>query len=139
MTPREYLLIKLAEKSTWEKFKKKVKTIGQAPTQKKQEKVIKGQLKKVEAKSERERQIERLTGRKWTPGQYARGAGIGAAVGTAGHVIGSLIEGMGKGRVAELMAPRRVARTAAIASLYGAALPAARRIADVEAAKRGKF
>lgn len=139
MTPQEYLLIKVAEKTRWEKFKKKVKSIGKAPTRKREAKVIKGQLRKVKAKSKRERQIERLTGRRWTGGQYARGAGIGAAVGTVGHVVGSAIEGAGKGRFGELMAPRRVGRTAAIASMYGAALPAARRLADVEAAKRGKF
>lgn len=139
MTPQDYLLIKIAEKSGWEKFKKKVRSIVKPPTRKKEEKVLKGQLKKVKPKTKREQQIERLTGRRWTAGQYARGAGIGAAVGTVGHVLGAAVEGAGKGKFKELITPRRIGRTAAIASLYGAALPAARRIADVEAAKRGAY
>lgn len=132
-----------AEKSLWERTKKKVKRfvggIGSGRVKKTELRKIEGQLKQMRPKTEKEKKIERLTGRRWTPGQYARGAAIGAGVGTVGHVIGSAIEGAGKGKFKSLVAPRRIARTAAIASLYGAALPAARRIADVEAAKRGKF
>ena len=135
-----YMIKRAAEKSLWEQAKKKVKrTIGVGSIKKKELSTIKKELKAVKAKSEKEKAVEKLTGRKWTRGQYGRGAAIGAGVGTVGHIIGSAIEGAGTGRFKELVRPRRVARTAAIASLYGAALPAARRVADVEAAKRGAF
>ena len=142
MTVQEYLMVKLAEKerkTRWEKFSKRVKDFVKPPTRRKETKLIEGQLEQVKPKTKREKRIERLTGRKWTPGQYIRGGAIGAGIGTAGHVVVAAIEGAGKGKMRELMAPRKVARTAAIATMYGAALPAARRIADVEAAKRGKF
>jgi hypothetical protein len=139
MTPKEYFMLKLAEKTIWEKIKKRISGVKKPAAKKRENRLIKKQLKEMKPKTRREKQIERLTGRKWSPGQYGRGAAIGAGVGTAGHVVGSLIEGAGKGTVKELLTPRKVARTAAIASLYGAAIPALRRAADVEAAKRGKF
>ena len=132
-------MMKLAAEKHDSYFRDVVGRLGVGGIRKKELKAIEGQIRDIKPKTEEEKKIERLAGREWTKGQYTRGAGIGAGIGTAGHVIGSGIEGLGKGKFLANMAPRKVLRTAAIASLYGAALPAARRIADVEAAKRGEF
>lgn len=140
---QHYMLKLSAEESLWDRTEKKVKRfvggLGAGRVKRTELRRIEGQLKQMRPKTKKEKKIELLTGRKWTPGQYARGAAVGSGVGVVGHVVGSAIEGAGKGSFRKLMAPRKVARTAAIASLYGAAIPAVRRLADIEAAKRGEF
>lgn len=103
--------------------------------------VIKGELKEIAPATKREKYIEELAGRKMTPGQYARYAGIGATVGGLQHVLGSAIEGAQPGKTFRQVAfkPRSLARGATIGAIYSTAIPAAARLADIEAAKRGKF
>lgn len=122
MTSKEYFMIKLASEKTYSERRRELK-------------ILKKQIKKIKPQTEREKRIERLAGKKWTTGQYVRGAGIGATVGTLGHVLGSAIEG----KKALPITGRGTARAAAVGALFGAALPAATRLANIEAAKRGKF
>jgi hypothetical protein len=120
-------MIKVAAEKTYREKRKELR-------------VLKRQVKKITPKTEREKKIERLAGKKWTPGQYLRGAGIGGAVGALGHVAGTAIEGTApKSFRSVALSPRALTRSAAIGALYGAALPAATRLANIEAAKRGKF
>lgn len=152
MPNRDEILEKLAEAQKSEfrqrvrKIKRFIRGLGSGRVTGKQLKVIKKQVKQVQAKSDKDRQIERLSGRKWTKNQYIRGAGIGAGVGAAAHILGTAIGGAGpavggvKPSLVKAMAnPRSLVRGAAITALYGSALPAARRLADIEAAKRGKY
>ena len=60
MTAKDYFMIKLAaEKTTWQKVKKRVGTLGKVKTKKKL-KVIKKQIRASKPKSEKEKAVEKI-------------------------------------------------------------------------------
>ncbi|MHA2333767.1 MAG: hypothetical protein ACXAEU_17205 [Candidatus Hodarchaeales archaeon] len=124
----------------------KTAALGIEGISKKELKTISKQIKATKAKTEKEKKIEQLAGKKYTKGRLARGAGIGAAMNVGAHVLGTAIEGRkGKGlkrfapSAAKMFDPRALIRSGAIGSIYGSALPAVTRLADIEAAKRGVY
>lgn len=100
---------------------------------------IREALKRSEAKSYREHQVERLAGRQYSGGQLARGGAIGAGFGAAANLAGSLIEGGKKGLAGSLKNPRRMVSSALKGSVVGAVVPSLKRKADVRAAEEGWF
>lgn len=140
MTNVQMYMVKLAEESRWERAKghvgKFVEGIGVGGIKRKELRKIRGELREAKPQTAKEKAIERLAGREYTPGQYARRAGVGALVGTGAQAAGTLIEGS---RKAGGLRPRALGRAAAVGALFGSAIPAASRLADIEAAKRGKF
>ena len=94
---------------------------------------IKKQIKQTKPKTEEEKRIEQLAGKKWTRGKYYRGAVIGAGMGTGGQMLRAAIQKQ------KVLDPRSLTAAAAIGAIYGSALPAARRLADIEAAKAGAY
>ena len=77
-----------------------------------------------------------MAGKAYTPGQTARYAGLGAAAGVGLRAINAAIDPVLR-RTA--FKPRGLASAAVTGAIYGGALPVARRIMDIDAAKRGKF
>ncbi len=139
MTNIQRYMMKLAEEpSVWEKTKKFVGGLGEGGIRYREYRTIKGQLKKTKPKTKKERAVEQLAGKEYTPGQYARRAGIGAIVGAGAQGLGTVIEGK-SARAAGGLKPRALGRAAAVGALFGSAIPAASRLADIEAAKRGAF
>ena len=120
-----------------ERTKKFVKSLGTRGIKRKELRTIRGQIRDTKPETAKEKAVERLAGKKYTPGQYARRAGVGAVIGSGAQAVGSLIEG-GRARKAGFK-PRALGRAAAIGALFGSAIPAASRLADIEAAKRGAF
>lgn len=116
------------------KIKSELAGIGARSIERKELSKIKQQIKAGKPKTEREKRIEQLAGRGWTRGKFLRAGAIGAGMGTVGTAVGSLIEG---GKAAR--SPRALARGAIIGSLMAAATPAATRLADIEAAKIGRY
>lgn len=110
---------------------------------------IRAALKASKAKSREQRMREELVGRAPTPGKYLRGAAIGALGGIGAGSLGGLIQGDVKVRPWKvkspvekrraLLHPRRLAAGATVGAIYGAMVPAAQRLADIEAAKRGVY
>ena len=114
------------------KAKRSILGLGTGKVTRGELRTIKKQIRETRPRTEEEKRVDQLAGRKWTRGQYVRSAGIGAGMGTLAGIIGPKIEGA-------KIKPRGVGRAAAIGALYGAAIPAARRLADIEAAKAGVF
>ena len=137
MTNVQLYMMKLAEESRWDKTKKFFGNLGESGIKRRELRKIKSELRESKPQTEREKAVDRLAGRQYTAGQYARRAGVGALVGSGAQVAGSLIEG-GKARRAGIR-PRALGRAAAVGALFGSAIPAASRLADIEAAKRGAF
>lgn len=135
-----FLIDKIAaeEPGLIDKAKSKVKGVIDdlnRPNLKRQEiRLIKQQIRESKPKTQKEKHIEQLAGKKWTKEKFLRAGAIGATMGTAAQGIGSFIEGSKAGR-----RPRSLARGAVIGAMLGAATPAATRFADVEAAKRGLY
>lgn len=110
---------------------------------------LKQEIKEIKPKTEEERRISELIGRPPTKGQYMRSAAIGAGGGLTAHVLGRAIQGGGMspwvGTKADLLSgkatlsPRQLARAVTMGVVFGAAVPAFKRLMDIEAAKRGKF
>lgn len=96
-------------------------------------------LMKRQAKTYKERQVERLAGKQYTGGQMARGGAIGAGIGTVGHVIGEAIQGGRKGLAGAIRDPRALAASAMKGTLVGAVVPTLKRKADVRAAEGGWY
>lgn len=100
---------------------------------------IRKALIKQQPKTYKQRQIEQLTGRQYTPGQIARGGAIGAGVGMAGTLLTRGIE-HGKGALkSALRSPRTMGASAVRGALIGAAIPSLKRRADVSAAEGGWY
>jgi len=141
MTNVQVYMMKLAEEGAYARAKgrvhKFVKNLGTKGIRRKELRKIRGQIRESKSQSEKEKAVERLAGKKYTTGQYARRAGVGALVGAGAQAAGSLIEG-GAARKAGFR-PRALGRAAAVGALFGSAIPAASRLADIEAAKRGAF
>lgn len=116
------------------KIKSRLSGLGAGDIEQRELRKIKQQIRASKPETEEEKRIEQLAGRGWTKGKFLRAGVIGAGMGTAGAAVGSLIEG---GKAAR--SPRALARGAVIGSLMAAATPAATRLADIEAAKRGKY
>jgi hypothetical protein len=110
---------------------------------------IRKALREVKPRTREERLRESLVGRPYTPGQYLRSAAIGALGGVGAGSLGGLIQKDVKvfpssvKLIAEkrraLLHPRRLAAGATVGAIYGSLIPAAQRIADIEAAKRGLY
>lgn len=124
---------------------------------------IKRTVAAIKPKTEKEKKLTELTGKPYTKGQYKRYASIAGGAGLATHFAGRAIgggkvpwllaelknpavresiserifRGMVKGET--MVSPRQLARAAVIGGIYGAFIPAARRVADISAAKRGKY
>lgn len=147
MTNVQRYMMKLAEESLLERAKERagaaagrvgkfVRRLGTKGIRRKELRKIKGQIRESRPQTEKEKAVQRLAGKKYTAGQYLRRAGVGALVGTGAQVAGTLIEGSGKSGG---LKPRALGRAAAVGALFGSAIPAASRLADIEAAKRGAF
>jgi hypothetical protein len=102
---------------------------------KKQLQTIKEEIKSIKPQTEEEKKITELVGKHQTRGQILRGTLIGTTAGIGVGALGNLIEGGGK----KIMTPRGALRSAVMGVTFGAAMPAIRRIADIEVAKRGQF
>lgn len=123
---------------------------------------VKKTLKQLAPKTEKEKTLEELSGRPFTKGQYKRYAALAGTAGIATHFGGraigggttpwihgtspaGVLESSGKRILRGLksgetmISPRQLARAAVIGGIYGAMIPAWRRIADTQAAKKGKF
>jgi len=111
--------------------------LGSGHVSRKEMGVLQKQIKSTEPKSKKQQLLERLSGRAWTSKQYIRNAGIGAGAQIIGSAIGNVIEK--KPVFAPKNAIRTLARQAVLGSIYASAIPAGRRLADIEAAKRGKY
>jgi len=111
---------------------------------------IQSTLAKKQPRTKEERQIQSIVGARPTPGQMGRHVLIGAGGGLATHLIGSAIEGgnkwipdMSEGVVKGLLRqrqktvlhPRSLARAAAVGSMVAGAIPAAKRIWDIQTAR----
>jgi len=119
---------------------RRLRRIGETDLTKRQLQRLQQELREVKPKSTEERRVESLAGRKMTSGQLVRRSAIGAGVGALTHVVGTGIEGAPKGKfLRTALRPRSLARSGSIGALYGAAIPVAVRLADIEAAKSGKF
>ena len=116
------------------KIKSELSGVGSRSIERQELRKIKQQIRASKPKTEEEKRIEQLAGKGWTRGKFMRAGAIGAGMGTASTAIGSLIEG---GKAAR--SPRALARGAVIGAMMGAAVPAATRLADIEAAKRGRY
>lgn len=116
------------------RIKSEFSGIGSGDIERQELRKIKQQIRAGKPKTEEEKRIEQLAGRGWTKGKFLRAGAIGAGMSTAGTAIGSMIEG---GKAAR--SPRALARGAVIGAMMGAAVPAATRLADIEAAKRGLY
>lgn len=116
------------------KIKSELAGIGARSIERQELSKIKQQIRASKPKTEEEKRIEQLAGKGWTRGKFMRAGVIGAGMGTASTAIGSLIEGGRRAR-----SPRALARGAVIGAMLGAATPAATRLADIEAAKRGRY
>jgi hypothetical protein len=114
-------------------LKREIVGLGSGHISRKQLKTIKSQLEKKKPKTEEEKRIGQLAGPKWTKGQYYRGALIGAGLTTGGQLIRA---GIQKQKVLD---PRALIAAGTVGAIYGSALPAARRLADIEAAKAGVY
>lgn len=99
-------------------------------------KTIKQEIRTIQPKTEAEKKIIELVGKPQTRGQLVRNAIIGAGSGISAGVIGNMIEGKSR---RELITPRGAARSAVMGVTFGAAIPAIKRLIDIEAAKRGKY
>lgn len=137
-----FLLNKIAddeELSRFGKLKKKLKKkwsdIGTSGIRRRELRAIKKQIKAGKPTSEKEKAVERLAGKGWTKGKFLRGAAIGGSIGALGQAVGSVVEGTTK----KGLRPRSLARGAVVGAMMGAASPAAARLADIEAAKRGVY
>lgn len=139
-----YLLEKLSEEKPPEikKIEHKIEVLKE----KKELKNLKEVAKKVEPETEKAKRIAEIAGRPWTPGQYVRGAGIGAALQNIGGYATDAIIGEKTPAVHQIFRKgergkgwRQTAARTLMGSLYGAAIPALKRQIDVEAAKRGKY
>jgi len=106
-------------------------------------KMLKHEVGKVAPATQAEEKAYELAGRPWTKGQYVRAGLQALGAGATAHGVGTLIEGgdkeLGKTVWSELKKPRKLARSMVMGAIFAAGLPAARRIMDIEAAKRGKF
>lgn len=118
---------------TGRKIKKELVSIGSGRISRKELKTIKKQLKKQKPKTEEEKRIEQLAGPSWTKGRYTRGALIGATLNTAATGLSRKIM---KQRA---FTPRSAISSSAVGAIYGSALPAVSRLADIEAAKAGVY
>lgn len=94
---------------------------------------------KTRPKTWKEREIERLAGKQYTPGQLARAGAIGSVFGTGAGLMGAAIEGGRKGLAGAIKQPRRMLSNAARGAVFGAAIPAVKRYSDVRAAESGWY
>lgn len=132
-------------------------------------KTIKREIEQNKPKSEAEKKLNELVGRSPTKGQLLRAAAVASGGGVATQVLGRVISGPGshmgkpmypwigeKGKwVAEagkkrwlpsdmrtgkaVLSPRQLARSIALSAVLTAAVPVAKRMWDIKAAKKGKF
>jgi hypothetical protein len=139
-----YLIEKLSEEKPpeIEDIEHKIEVLKE----KKELKNLKEVAKKVEPESEKAKRIAEIAGRPWTPGQYGRGAAIGAAIQNLGGYASDAMIGEKTPALHEIFRKgqrahgwRQTAARTLMGSLYGAAIPALKRQIDVEAAKRGKY
>jgi hypothetical protein len=90
-----------------------------------------------------------MAGKPFTPGQYGRYTAAGALSGLAGHFLGGAIEGehfklwkpdtLKPNSERALLHPRKLSRAAVMGAIFGAAVPAARKLWDIHAAQQGYF
>lgn len=83
-----------------------------------------------------EQAVEEMAGKAHTPGQSLRYAGLGAGAGLGLRALSAAID---PGLRGAAFKPRSMANAAITGAIYGGALPVARRLLDIEAAKRGAF
>jgi len=112
---------------------------------------IRKQLKALAPRTKTEKQVEDLAGRQLTKGQLARYITIGAVLGGGMGLVrkglkagtGGMIGGLKTLKEHPVRAPLSVAGDVigdvTTGAVYGGVLPVARRAADIEAARRGKF
>jgi len=115
------------------KTKRKVLELGSGRISRRELRTIKKQIRQQKPKTEEEKRIEQLAGPAWTKGRYVRGALIGAGMGMATHPVSAAIQRQ------KIRDPRAVLAAGAVGAMFGSALPAAKRLADIEAAKAGVY
>lgn len=103
--------------------------------------VIKKQLKEQEKKRKADKDLEKLVGSKPTPAQLARYSAIGGAVGGALHPLGTVVEGVPKGKslAREALGARKIGRNIVSGAAFAAMTPMAKYHVDRYAAKKGKY
>lgn len=120
---------------------------------KEEKKNLRKTVKLLKPKTRTEEQVREITGRPLTKGQLARYGVIGAGSGAIGSIASGLITGapltvrraVASGvepQVAKsvaILAPRRLTASGAYGATLGLGMDAMKRIADREAAFRGKF
>lgn len=108
----------------------------QPPVSKKELNVIQKEIVKIKPKTEGEKKIVELVGKPQTKGQMIRNAIIGVGSGIGAATVGNLIDReAGK----PIMTGRKALRAGVMGITFGAAMPAVKRLIDIEAAKRGKY
>lgn len=127
----------------------KVRVVPEAELTAEEKRNIKKAIKAIKPKTKEEKIKERLVGRPLTVGKYLRNAAIGSIGGIGAGSLGGLIQGDVRVRPWKvpnpvekrraLLHPRRLAAGATVGAVYGAMIPAAQRLADIEAAKRGMY
>lgn len=100
---------------------------------------IRKALKATAPKTRKEQQVEQLAGKQYTAGQLARGGAIGAGFGAAAGLAEGAIGGGRKGLAGAVKNPRQLMGRAVTGALFGAAVPAAKRYSDVQAAEGGWY
>lgn len=127
----------------------KVRIVPDAELTAEEKRNIRKTIKAIKPKTKEERIKGKLVGPPITVGKYLRNAAIGAAGGIGAGTLGGLIQGDVRVRPWKvpnpvekrraLLHPRRLAAGATVGAVYGAMVPAAQRLADIEAAKRGIY
>jgi len=107
----------------------------------KEHNVIKAQLKSQEKKRKAQKDLEKLVGTKPTPAQLARYAAIGGGVGSVLHPVGTLLEGVPKGKslAREALSARKILRGGASGATFMALTPVAKYHIDRYAARKGAY
>lgn len=127
----------------------RVKVVPESELTPEERRNIKKAIKAIKPKTKEEKIKGELIGPPLTLGKYMRNAAIGSAGGIGAGSLGGLIQGDVRVRPWKvpnpverrraLLHPRRLAAGATVGAVYGAMVPAAQRLADIEAAKRGMY
>lgn len=126
-----------------------VRVVSDAELTAEERRNIRKAIKALKPKTREEKIKGELVGRPLTVGQYVRNAAIGSMGGIGAGSLGGLIQGDVRVRPWKvpnpvekrraLLHPRRLAAGATVGAVYGAMIPAAQRLANIEAAKRGMY
>ena len=103
-------------------------------------------LKEQKPKTDTEKKVEQLVGRKPTTGQLTRWGLLGAGAGVGTHIVGNAIGGGGKwlpkgglkGAMkpsGAVLAPRNLARAGAVGAAFASGVPVARKLWDIQTAR----